>query len=411
MSKAGNEKPRIEDKGSPTVNQASPTPPKKPDEGIERIKKPKKATLDTLSNQILSLSESVIKLQESHDKLIDDFAKLEIKIGIDLQSTKAAFDNKIKQLEIRLSKEQKEGHLELGKQWTHQLEAANAVISTLEDQTKVDADSIVELQIKNAAQDTRILQLEESIRKQAEDLENLKELVRENAEIADQKLEELTYEVDEIRILTNNAEAHGRRWAIRVKGFPIPETRPETSDQAKDLILKFLRDKLNLNHIRLDDVDCAHRIGGVRDEKQAIMARFFRRDHVEQILRVKKTLKGKGYVVFEDTTAKNRKLLNALNQHPAVENAWTSGGTVWCKLKTGGPKFKVGINDDLDYAVRIAAVRPLSLLSTARSPTPPATTIEEQGNPDGDPETILSEEEAAADPNAAAEVQTVDSHL
>jgi hypothetical protein len=116
-------------------------------------------------------------------------------------------------------------------------------------------------------------------------------------------------------------------------------------------------DKLNMNHIQLADLDCAHRIGPVKLKKQAILTRFFRRDHVEQILRVKKELKGKGYVVLEDSTMNNRTLLTDLFDHPSIASSWQVGGKVWAKLTEGGRKFKVNIIDGLDYQIDQASNR------------------------------------------------------
>jgi hypothetical protein len=153
--------------------------------------------------------------------------------------------------------------------------------------------------------------------------------------------------VDETRLLVNDVEAHGRCWAIRIKGIKAP-THIESSDETKDHVLRFITTHLNIHNIRLEDIDTAHRLGAVKNFNQTILTRFFRRDIVDALLKVKKTLKGKKLVIHEDGTSLNRTLINDLNRRAEVEQAWQMGGKVWVKL-TDGPKFKVTINDDLNW--------------------------------------------------------------
>jgi hypothetical protein len=88
-------------------------------------------------------------------------------------------------------------------------------------------------------------------------------------------------------------------------------------------------------------------VGRIRDEKQTILVRFFALDLASQAVTTKSTLKGSDYVLYEDATPKNRRLLNALKKTKKFESVWIINGSVWIK-KRGCDKQKVGIHDNLN---------------------------------------------------------------
>jgi hypothetical protein len=149
-------------------------------------------------------------------------------------------------------------------------------------------------------------------------------------------------EAYEAMSLANAIESHNRRWAVRILGFPAPTTQ-ETSTESKYLTMDFLKEVFKINNITFEDIDCAHRVGKVSDQKQTMLVRFFSRDLVSAIISKKSTLKGTGFVVFEDSTLINHKLLNALKLHPNIDSAWITNGTVWAKKLAGGAKQRMTI--------------------------------------------------------------------
>ena len=132
-------------------------------------------------------------------------------------------------------------------------------------------------------------------------------------------------------------------------GLKAPETLPETLAQAKDRLFRFFSEFLNIQNIKPEDIDCAHRVGYPgRDGAQTMLVRFFRREICEYLQRSKKMLKGRPIVMFEDTSYKNRQLLNALTNRAEVESTWCIAGRVWAKLHHYPNKVKFSIIDDLD---------------------------------------------------------------
>ena len=100
------------------------------------------------------------------------------------------------------------------------------------------------------------------------------------------------------------------------------------------------------------DIDCAHRLGEIKDGKQTILMRFFARDVVDYLLRNKTRLKDTNIMLFEDMSYKDRMLLHALKARTLeVESAWYLAGKIWAKLRTGR-KIQVNINDNLDDVLK-----------------------------------------------------------
>ena len=84
-----------------------------------------------------------------------------------------------------------------------------------------------------------------------------------------------------------------------------------------------------------------------QEGKQTLLVRLYSRTNVDHVLRIKKCLKGTGYIVYEDAPMLSRLLINALKPYPGVNSAWYSNGTVWAKKTADGPKFKVGVRDSI----------------------------------------------------------------
>ena len=133
-------------------------------------------------------------------------------------------------------------------------------------------------------QQAKLSELETKLNDKTKLVEELELQMSDHIENTNEKFEIVKDGVEEARSLANDVEAHGRRWAIRILGIAAPVSKNESTDQAKEHVLKFLTYHLNINNIQLVDLDCAHRIGGTKNGKQTILAWFFRRDCVDQIL-------------------------------------------------------------------------------------------------------------------------------
>jgi hypothetical protein len=142
-----------------------------------------------------------------------------------------------------------------------------------------------------------------------------------------------TNAIQEVLILANGIEAHQRRWAVRINGLPAPREGEEETIDAKHVVLGFIESSLHIDNVFYEDIDCAHRVGRVVDNKQSMLARFHARDLVQLILKNKTKLKGTSVVVYEDSTYLNRQLLQAVKDHSKIDSGWTSNGAVWGKTE------------------------------------------------------------------------------
>jgi hypothetical protein len=175
---------------------------------------------------------------------------------------------------------------------------------------------------------------------QAQTIQDLKNLVISN----DKKN---STAITEVLTLANSIEAHQRRWSVRIFGLPAPTTAIETSDQSKHVVLDFIKDNLMIDDVTMDDLDCSHRVGEIKDHCQPMLVRCYSRDLVQTLLHSKSNLKGTEIMLHEDSTFLNRQLRLKLKADPRVENSWMYNGAVWAKMVSNGKIAKFALDDDM----------------------------------------------------------------
>ena len=113
--------------------------------------------------------------------------------------------------------------------------------------------------------------------------------------------------------------------------------------------MKFFNDLLGVN-ITHSDIDVAHRVGKSSEGRQTMLVRFIRRDCVETVIKEPKSLKSKGYAIFEDSTLANRRLLHRLANHTDISQQWITRGKVWA-LTNNNTRIHFDILDDISKKV------------------------------------------------------------
>jgi hypothetical protein len=293
------------------------------------------------------------QLEHSFDKLKDAMEDLRIDLKKEIQS---AVEKQVKEMSILEKK--------ISDEQTAKLESHT---TDCDLKSKTQEDRIGQLELKNDKLVKELHEANDKIDSQDYRLSTLEELVEqiqkenigfptnENSKTTDIPTHDLAKTAlktaQDALLLANAVEAHGRRWAIRIRGLPAPPKQGESRTTSKGLVVNFLKKELKMNDIAIKDIDCAHRIGYVKDKKQTLLARFFARDAVEDILVKRRDLKGKPFVVHEDTTSLNRNLINELNALKETNLAWCTRGTVWTKLTEDGKKFKLSIIDDITQTI------------------------------------------------------------
>jgi hypothetical protein len=327
-------------------------------------------SLDKINQNLVSLNETVLSLKTSNTELQTDFDKLREELSGEIQSTKESFETKVDELKDEILLDHALKSEDITTQLAEREKRVDSEIAGIN--SKVDRHITLTEGFQGTLHDHthRISDLEAQIARQNVTIEEMKEVMDRQACATNLRIIRIQQGVDEARLIANDVEAHGRRWAVRIAGLDKPVSLPENPDEAKALVVQFIAEKLGINCIAVEDLDCAHRIGAVKSGKQAIMCRFFRRDLADMVLKVKKNLKGSGCVLFEDATRLNKQLVLDLKARPEVESSWTMGGKVWAKLKGSGKKIKVSINDNLDYRLRNVIIPPQETVE----PNPDQTT-------------------------------------
>ena len=122
-------------------------------------------------------------------------------------------------------------------------------------------------------------------------------------------------------------------------------------EDVKKEVVGIIRQKLHIKSLTEKDIEAAHRIGWARGGKpRAIIVRFQSRDNAQRVISARRQLKLSGYVITEDLTDLNQKLLNRARFHEGVNSAWSWNGHIWCETKAA-PKIKLRVYDNLNAVI------------------------------------------------------------
>ena len=121
-------------------------------------------------------------------------------------------------------------------------------------------------------------------------------------------------------------EQHERKCSVRIFGLRVQN---QNYPQA---VLQLLRERLKLD-INMGDIVAAHPLPAKSNNHiPPIIVKYLRPYNQEQVLRVRRNLKGSHIGITEDLTRRNIQLLNRVKSSDNVVDAWTVKGQVWCKL-------------------------------------------------------------------------------
>ena len=142
----------------------------------------------------------------------------------------------------------------------------------------------------------------------------------------------------------NDLEQYTRRWNLRV--YKVPEAPTGKTEDLTKRVCSIFTDLIGVKTVP-QDVEVAHRAGRVGERARPVLVRFFDRKKRDDILQNRRKLKGKGFVVDEDLTVLNYKLLKKAQGHSATMSVWSSNGKILSKLKNG-QIIKLNIHSDID---------------------------------------------------------------
>ena len=142
----------------------------------------------------------------------------------------------------------------------------------------------------------------------------------------------------------NDVEQHGRKSNIRIRGLQLDKTAP-----CAHQVAGWVTTRLNVP-MSASDIDVAHVLPQSASERElnippTIIVRFFRREIKDKVVKARTRLKGTKFVILEDITRLNYKLLQRMrNQHSDMQ-AWYYNGK--CFAKYGNVIHKIQPFDDI----------------------------------------------------------------
>ena len=151
----------------------------------------------------------------------------------------------------------------------------------------------------------------------------------------------------------NDQEQYSRKSSIRIFGLP-PGTPKEN---AKDIVCKFVNDKLQLDPPLLpSSIDVAHRVGGITAKNsQTMLCKFLIRTEKMRVIENRTKLARPvrtGYGISDDITKRNLDFMKDLEKREDIKDVWFFNGKVFFKLKTSNKKFTPRLSSNIDKLIQ-----------------------------------------------------------
>lgn len=221
-------------------------------------------------------------------------------------------------------------------------------IETLKKELKVHFHQELEKvneRVQSVEQSNRQVQQEvEEVKNQLSDLDSTVEVMQSKNKKLEEENKELQEEITRMKyiqkkqeIQTNDLEQYTRKNNIRIYGLDDRD-KNETAQETTYVVLNFLRNKLDIN-MKPSDIDTAHRLGKFQENgNRLVICRFVSRLQRMEVMSRRKTLKGTNFVIREDLTLKNAKLLECVSNVSNVKSAWSDQGKIIAELDTKSKK-------------------------------------------------------------------------
>lgn len=309
-------------------DKQSDKPSDKQDKGsqptLDKHFKPDSASVDFA--EVLKTMQENMKIMQ--DKMSDKLDKLASEEYIEKRFknmiTESVLSQKLQELKTDIRREMQMGF----KKADEEMENLSTRVSAMEEIIFSLRNKTSDLEVKNE-------ELEAEYKKVKIDNRKLEETVNDQA-----------VRIRLVDMKNNNLEQYTRRNSIRIYGIEdnISETEADTCKK----VLTFMNDKLRIKLVR-GDIDIAHRVGKyLEDGNRVIIVKLVQRVAKLDIIRSRRALKGSSYVIREDLTNLNAKLLEAVSEHNKVKSAWSDEGRIIALLKNNR-KIVVKQLSDLDF--------------------------------------------------------------
>ncbi|KAK3104934.1 hypothetical protein FSP39_013461 [Pinctada imbricata] len=178
--------------------------------------------------------------------------------------------------------------------------------------------------------------------------EKMSEIKKENREMKSD-LSDAVIIAREAQRKSNYNEQYSRKNNVKVHG--IPEDRGESVFSVAEQSLK---DVANIQ-LEESDVVAIHRIPGPKGSPRPILIKLKNTGAKARIMKNRKRVRqaGRDMRLSDDVTRLNSMLLQRLNDHPCIDQAWYFNGNVYGTVKEGdGKKIQFDIHDDIEEKIK-----------------------------------------------------------
>ena len=156
----------------------------------------------------------------------------------------------------------------------------------------------------------------------------------DNAQIKTRIIKELKEMLHSMNERLNDLEQYTRRNNIRIYGLNDRD-KDESAQETTYAVLNFLREKLEIG-LKPGDIDIAHRIGRFQSNwNRIVICCFVSRTQRNEVMKKRSALKGTQFVIKEDLTRRNAKLLEKTSELENVQSVWSDQGKIIALLKNG----------------------------------------------------------------------------
>ena len=163
----------------------------------------------------------------------------------------------------------------------------------------------------------------------------------------EEKIDNLSRQVTELREKADDHEQYQRRSNIRISG--LPEKDRETIEECEKVVQNFLSKELQIEETI--KISIAHRLGRKKTgETRPIICRLVRRADKSTIMRKRKILRERKSSIYlaEDLTQRNQRLFRDVRANPRIKKAWTVDGKVMAEGLNGQKIHNVRSAADVD---------------------------------------------------------------
>ena len=190
--------------------------------------------------------------------------------------------------------------------------------------------------------------------------DRMSQMEKENTQLSNQ-LKELKNEMKDLKDAdirskaalsrANFNEQYSRKNNVKIMN--LEEKGDETDEKLMREVCELFQTKQV--DISPEKVLAVHRIPGKAGQPKPVLVKLINNSEKTKIMRKRSLFKTSGNRLVDDVTKLNAALIQRLNEHEAIEQAWYFNGFVYARAKSSPRKYKFDIFDEVEEILTKAA--------------------------------------------------------